>query len=72
LGNIRGNNSGGAKKESKSAKVVALLQRASGVSREEVSEVTGSKAVSMQQLAASARVKLKLEKVQGKPIVYRA
>jgi hypothetical protein len=42
------------------------------VSREEVLKVTGSKAVSMQKLAASARVKLKLEKVQGKPIVYRA
>ena len=36
------------------------MQRACGVSREEVLKVTGSKAVSMQQLAASARVKLKL------------
>jgi Protein of unknown function (DUF3489) len=60
------------RKESKTAKVVALLQRASGVTRKEVLEVTGWKAVSMQQLAASAGVKLKMEKVEGKPIRYRA
>jgi hypothetical protein len=60
------------RKESKSAKVVALLQRASGVTREEVLKVTGWKAVSMQALASNAGVKLKMEKVEGKPIRYRA
>jgi hypothetical protein len=58
--------------ESKTAKVVAMLQRASGCTREEVLALTGWKAVSMQQVAESAGVKLKMEKVEGKPIRYRA
>jgi hypothetical protein len=57
--------------ENKSAAVIAMMQRASGVTRAQVLEVTGWKAVSMQQLAKAAGVKIKLEKVAGKPIVYR-
>ena len=56
---------------SKTAQVIALMKRASGVTRAEVLELTGWKAVSMQQVAASGGVKIKLEKVEGKPTVYR-
>ena len=58
--------------ENKTAKVVAMLKRPSGVTREEVLTVTGWKAVSMQQVATNAGVKLKMEKIEGKPIRYRA
>ena len=60
------------RKESKTSQVVSLLQRASGCTREEVLELTGWKAISMQQVATKAGIKLKMEKVEGKPIRYRA
>ena len=54
---------GAAKKprEGKTSKVIALMKRAKGVTREEVLKVTGWKAVSMQQLAKSSGVKLKVD-----------
>jgi hypothetical protein len=53
----------------KSAKVIALMKRAKGVTRAEVLELTGWKAVSMQQLAKSGGVKLKIDKKE-KPYRY--
>ena len=61
-----------AAKLNKTAKVIALMQRASGVSRPQILEATGWKAVSPQALAAKAGLKIKLEKLAGKPTVYRA
>jgi hypothetical protein len=60
------------RKESKTGKIVALLQRPGGVTREQVLKATGWKAISMQQIAKAGGVKLKMQKVEGKPIVYRA
>lgn len=57
--------------ESKTSKVIALMQRASGVTREEVLKVTGWKAVSMQQVATNAGVKLKIDDSE-RPYRYRA
>jgi Protein of unknown function (DUF3489) len=59
-------------KQNKSAQVRKMLQRASGVTREEILKVTGWKAVSVQQVAEKANLKLKMEKVEGHPIRYRA
>jgi hypothetical protein len=71
----KANGKGAAKsaprKESKAAKVVALLRRPSGCTREQVLEVTGWKAVSMQQQAAAAGLKLKIDDSE-KPYRYRA
>jgi len=58
--------------ENKSAKVIAMLKRPSGVTREEVLKVTGWKAVSMQQVATNAGVKLKIDDSNGRPFRYRA
>jgi hypothetical protein len=56
----------------KSAKVIALLQRPQGVTRKQILQVTGWKAVSVQALAKSAGVKLKIDKkVKGQPLTYR-
>ena len=63
---------GKPRSESKTAQVRAMLQRASGCTREQILELTGWKAVSVQQVAEKAGLKLKMEKVEGKPIVYRA
>jgi hypothetical protein len=57
--------------KSKKSQVAAMLQRASGCTRKQVLEVTGWKAVSMQAQAKAAGVRLKMQKVEGKPIVYR-
>jgi hypothetical protein len=57
---------------SKVARVAALLQRASGCTRKDVLKLTGWGAVSMQAQAKAAGLKLKMKKVQGQPIVYRA
>jgi hypothetical protein len=53
----------------KTADVVALMKRAKGVTRAEVLELTGWKAVSMQQLAKSAGVKLKVS--EERPFHYK-
>jgi hypothetical protein len=58
-------------RQSKSAKIVAMLQRPSGVTREQVLKVTGWKAVSMQQMAGNAGIKLKVDESK-RPFVYRA
>ena len=55
----------------KSAKVIALMKRPNGVTRAEVLAVTGWKAVSMQQLATSAGVRLKVDDKE-RPYRYRA
>jgi hypothetical protein len=47
------------------------MRRPKGVTRKEVLALTEWSAVSMQQLATNAGVKLKLEKIAGKPTVYR-
>lgn len=57
-------------KENKTAEVVALMKRVGGVTREEVLVVTGWKAVSMQQVAGNAGVKLKIDD-RERPFVYR-
>jgi hypothetical protein len=57
--------------ENKTAKVVALMKRAKGVTREEVLKLTGWKAVSMQQLATNAGVKLKVLD-ESRPFHYKA
>jgi hypothetical protein len=46
--------------DNKTQKIVALMKRASGVTRDEVLKLTGWKAVSMQALATSAGVTLKV------------
>jgi hypothetical protein len=58
--------------KNKTQAVVALMRRPKGVTRKEVVALTEWSAVSMQQVAKAAGVKLKLEKAQGKPTVYRA
>lgn len=55
----------------KTAMIVALMKRKGGVTRDEVLEVTGWKAVSMQQVAEKAHVKLQVDTRQ-RPLVYRA
>jgi len=57
--------------ENKTAKVIAMLKRPSGVTRTEVLKVTGWKAVSMQQVATNAGVKLKIDDSE-RPYRYRA
>ena len=57
--------------KSKTQAVVALMRRPKGVTRKEVLALTEWSAVSMQQLATNAGVELKLEKIAGKPTVYR-
>lgn len=54
----------------KTAEIVSLMKRREGVTREEVLAVTGWKAVSMQQVADLAGVKLKVyDKIR--PFKYR-
>jgi len=53
------------------AKIISMMKRPSGVTRAEVLKLTSWKAVSMQQQAAAGGVRLKMEKVEGKPTVYR-
>lgn len=54
----------------KTAEVIALMKRAKGVTRAEVLELTGWKAVSMQQLAKSNGVKLKVDESE-RPFKYK-
>jgi hypothetical protein len=61
---------GGSKAGGKSAQVIALMQRPKGCTREEVLVLTGWKAVSMQQLATNAGVKLKIDDSE-RPYRYR-
>ena len=61
-----------AKKVSKVAKIAALLKRPIGVTRGQVLKATGWKAVSMQQQARAAGLKLRVESPKGKPYIYRA
>jgi hypothetical protein len=58
-------------RQNKLAKIVALLKRPSGCTREEVLKATGWMAVSMQQQARAADLKLKVDESK-RPFVYRA
>ena len=60
-----------AKKVNKSAKVVAMLKRPNGVTRDQVLKATGWKAISMQQVARNVDLKLKVDESK-RPFVYRA
>ncbi len=60
-----------AKKMNKTAKVVSLMHRATGVTREQVLKATGWTAVSMQQVAKQAGVKLRVDSKE-RPFTYRA
>jgi hypothetical protein len=60
-----------AKRQNKSAKIVTMLRRPGGVTREAVLAATGWKAVSMQQIAGNAGIKLKVDESKT-PFVYRA
>jgi hypothetical protein len=55
----------------KTQQVLALMRRAKGVTREEVLKLTGWKAVSMQQLAKSTGVTLKVDDSE-RPFHYMA
>ena len=57
--------------DNKTQKVIAMLKRASGCTREQVLKATSWKAVSMQQMAAAGGLKLKTDKSE-RPFVYRA
>jgi hypothetical protein len=60
-----------APRENKTAKVVALLQRASGVTRPQALELTKWKGISFQVVAKNAGLKLKVDESK-RPFVYRA
>jgi hypothetical protein len=51
-------------RQNKLAKIVALLKRPSGCTRDDVLKATGWMAVSMQQQARAAGIKLKINKEQ--------
>ncbi len=59
-----------ARNGNKTAKIVALMQRAGGVTRAEVLKVTKWKAISMQQVAEKAGVKLRVD-TKERPFKYR-
>jgi hypothetical protein len=61
----------GTGKPTKTAQVIALMQRARGTTREEALALTKWKGISFQVVAKNAGLKLKMEKAEGKPIVYR-
>jgi hypothetical protein len=60
------------KTPTKTARVVALLQRARGTTRKEALELTGWLGISFQVVCKNAGLKLKMEKPEGKPFIYRA
>lgn len=60
---------GGARGE-KTLAVKAMLERKTGVTRAQILEKTGWPSVSVQVLAKNCGLKLRLEKVKGKPITY--
>jgi hypothetical protein len=62
---------GGPRKGSALAKVAGMLRRPKGVTRKEVLAATGWTAVSMQQQAKAAGMKLKINKSE-RPFTYRA
>jgi len=62
---------GGQRKGTLLAKVAGMMQRPKGCTRAEVLAATEWKAVSMQQMAAQAGVKLKIDD-SGRPYRYRA
>jgi hypothetical protein len=64
-------NGNAPRKVSKAAKIAKMLRRKSGVTRDQVLKVTGWKAVSMQQMAGNAGIKLKIDSSKF-PYVYRA
>jgi hypothetical protein len=55
--------------DNKTQKVIALMRRPSGVTRDQVVKLTGWKAVSMQALAANAGVTLKVDNKE-RPFTY--
>lgn len=59
-----------ARRTIKTERIVALMRRPSGVTRKEVLKATGWKAVSMQQIAEKAHVKLRVDK-KVTPFKYR-
>ncbi len=59
------------KGENKTQKVIAMLKRASGVTRPQALEVTKWKGISFQVVAKNAGLKLKVDETK-KPFVYRA
>jgi hypothetical protein len=62
---------GGPRKGSALAKVAGMLRRPGGCTREQVLKATKWSAVSMQQQAKAAGVKLKIDKSE-RPFTYRA
>ena len=58
-----------SKPKSKTEIVAALLRRKVGCTRADVLEATSWTAVSMQQMAAAASLKLRLEKEQGAAVI---
>jgi hypothetical protein len=62
---------GGPRKGSLLAKVAGMPQRPEGCTREDVLAATGWKAVSMQQMAAQAGLRLKIDH-SARPYRYRA
>ena len=62
---------GGPRKGSALAKVAGMLRRPGGCTREQVLKATGWTAVSLQQQAKAAGVKLKIDKSE-RPFTYRA
>jgi hypothetical protein len=62
----------GAKKvDNKTAQIIALMKRAKGVTRVEVLKVTGWKAISMQAIARSHGIKMKVDE-SSRPFHYKA
>ena len=59
-----------AARGNKTAKIIAMLARPSGATREQVLKATGWKAISMQQVTEKAHVKLRVDK-KVTPFVYR-
>lgn len=62
---------GGPRKGSALAKVAGMLQRPKGTTRAEILKATGWTAVSVQQQAAAAGLKLKIDD-SARPYRYRA
>ena len=58
-------------RQNKSARIAAMLRRPSGCTRDDVLKATGWMAVSMQQQARAAGIKLKINKEQ-RPYRYAA
>ncbi len=59
-----------AARGNKTAKIVALLKRKDGATREQVLKACGWKAISMQQVAEKAHVKLRVDR-KARPFVYK-